>query len=248
MRLGIIFLMVVSAMPAVAQMMPMAYTPDHAAQVADLQCVFAPEPFVDSDPDSSYAWVRWKTVANFTFGKDRGSLPMIADLNALHPYFRDQVQLLIQRCRDKGIELAVVETFRTHAKQNEYRGMGKNYTRSKGGRSKHQYGLAVDVVPLKDSVAIWDNRALWKKIGLEGERLGLRWGGRWRSLYDPGHFEWTGGLSTQTLAQGAFPSLPQPRVYPTLTRDLARLQTYWQAWEAEQGTRASVPDQQTGRK
>ncbi len=248
MRLGIIFLMVVSAMPAVAQMMPLAYTPEHAAHAADLQCVFAPEPITDRQPDSMRAWLRWKTVANFAYGKDRGHLPMIADLQALHPYFRDRVRLLIERCREKGIELAVVETFRTHAKQNEYKNMGKHYTRSRGGRSKHQYGLAVDVVPIRDSVPVWDNRALWKKIGFEGERLGLRWGGRWRSLYDPGHFEWTGGLTTHSLELGMLPSLPQPTSYPTLTRDLTELQTYWQAWETEQGMPAAAPATQTGRK
>ncbi|MCU0418101.1 MAG: M15 family metallopeptidase, partial [Cyclobacteriaceae bacterium] len=238
MRLMIFLLMSVPLTQAVAQMMPLAYTPEHAAHAADLQCVFAPEPILEAEPDSLYAWLRWKTVANFAYGKDRGNLPMIADLEALHPYFRDKVKVLVARCREKGITLAVVETFRTHAKQNEYKSMGKNYTRSKGGRSKHQYGLAVDVVPIQDSVAIWDNRALWRKIGAEGERLGLRWGGRWRSLYDPGHFEWTGGLGSHSLAQGVFPSVPKPTLYPTLTRELTQLQTYWQAWEAEQGTQA----------
>ncbi len=229
------------------QMLPLAYAPEHTSAVIDLQCVFAPEPFhSQQSTDSLYAWLRWKTIANYAFGKNRGDLPMIADLSALHPYFRDQVLQLIDNCRSKGIELAVVETFRTHAKQNEYKSLGKKYTRSTGGRSKHQYGLAVDVVPMKDSVAVWDNKVLWKKIGLEGEKLGLTWGGRWRSLYDPGHFEWTGGLGTRSLALGVFPLPPEPKLYPTLPRDLRYLQTCWQAWEAEQGTKASTRAALTG--
>ena len=61
------------------------------------------------------------------------------------------------------------------------KGMGRKYTRSGGGKSKHQYGLAVDVVPIVNGEAQWDNLALWK-IGVVGERLGLRWGGRWRQF------------------------------------------------------------------
>lgn len=179
------------------------------------------------------AWKLWRTVENHTFGKDRGSLPMIADLQSLHPFFRDKVQQLIRNCRAKGIELVIVESYRTHAKQSEYYSMGKKYTRSTGGKSKHQYGLAVDLVPVIDSVAMWDNVALWRKVGVEGEKLGLRWGGRWRSPYDPAHFEWSGGLTTQQLAAGALPAIPKSLSgnYPCLTSDIEELRKYWEVWE-----------------
>jgi hypothetical protein len=187
-------------------------------------------------PDTIDAWQKWQTVENYTFGKDRGSLRMITDLNALHPYFRDQITELIKQCEAKGITLAVVETYRTPSKQNEYRSMGKKYTRSSGGYSKHQYGLAVDVVPIVDDKAEWHNTALWKKVGTVGERLGLRWGGRWRNPYDPGHFEWTGGLNSYQLAQGMAPRIPSKDFYPCLDDDLKNLTTYWKAWETEQSS------------
>lgn len=186
--------------------------------------------------DTLNGWKEWKTVQNYTFGKDRGNLPMIADLQSLHPYFRDRILQLIHNCKAKGIQLAIVESYRTHAKQSEYFGMGKKYTRSAGGKSKHQYGLAVDVVPIVDSVAVWDNLALWRKIGVEGEKLGLRWGGRWRSPFDPAHFEWTGGTTTYSLATGALPLIPLDKKdhYPCLEEDIRQLKRYWEAWETEQ--------------
>ncbi len=184
--------------------------------------------------DTVDLWMRWQTVGNFTFGKNRGDLPMICDLSALHPYFRDKVIELISICKSKGIELAVVETYRTVAKQNEYKRLGKIYTRSTGGRSKHQYGLAVDVVPVLDSVPSWHNEVVWKKIGAVGEKLGLRWGGRWRHPYDPGHFEWSGGVSAAAMEQGRSPRIPHPENYPCLEEDLALLQDYWNKWESEQ--------------
>lgn len=192
-----------------------------------------------NDPRS--AWKHWKTIENFYFGKNRGSLPMIADLRSLHPYFRDKVIALMEACKENGITLAIVESYRTPAKQAEYFAMGKKYTSAAGGTSRHQYGLAVDVVPLVDSVAVWDNHKLWRKIGLAGERLGLRWGGRWRVTYDPGHFEWLGGLSRYQLAKGSLPHIPSSLAdkYPAIEDELRQLQEYWQAWEVEQSVMAS---------
>lgn len=139
------------------------YTSEHQQLVTALKQNLTPKVETPTVmfPDG---WENWSTVENYTFGKDRGSLLMIADLEALHPFFRDKITQLIAICKTKGIELALVETYRTHAKQNEYKTMGKKYTRSGGGHSKHQYGLAVDVVPIVDSVAQWDDTRLWKKL------------------------------------------------------------------------------------
>ena len=173
------------------------------------------------------------------FDRDRGNMPMINDLQSLHPFFRDRIILLIQLCKKKGIELAVVETYRTAAKQNEYKTLGQKYTRSGAGRSKHQYGMAVDVVPLEDSMAQWDDKTLWKKVGVIGESLGLRWGGRWRTLYDPGHFEWTGGLTSVDLGLGKSPAIPnEKKYYPCLEEDLDQLRKFWEGWTTEQSLMA----------
>ena len=191
--------------------------------------------------DAIDGWKEWELVDNFSFGINRGSISMIADLESLHPYFRDKVLELIGICKSKGIEIAIVETYRTPAKQSEYRSMGRRYTRTTAGRSKHQYGLAIDIVPVVNSVPQWRNYKLWKKIGPIGERLGLRWGGRWSRLYDPGHFEWSGGMVSNHLAQGNFPAVPNPKDYPCLEEDLSALQRHWKAWEIEQSAIARTP-------
>lgn len=187
--------------------------------------------------DTINGWKHWTLVENFTFGKNRGEIPMITSLEALHPYFRDKVIELIALARKKGIELAVVETYRTRAKQMEYQSMGKKYTRIGAGYSKHQYGLAVDLVPIVNGEPQWHNRALWYKVGIIGERLGLRWGGRWKRPYDPAHFEWTGGLTPQELASGKFPPVPDAQKnYPCLEEELKLLRKYWLEWELSQST------------
>ncbi len=185
--------------------------------------------------EEAEAWKHWSTAQNMAFDRDRGNMPMINDLQSLHPFFRDRIIQLVQLCKQKGIELAVVETYRTAAKQHEYKTLGAKYTRSGAGKSKHQYGMAVDVVPMIDSIAQWDDKALWRKVGVIGERLGLRWGGRWRSLYDPGHFEWTGGLTSVDLGLGKLPAVPNSKkLYPCLEEDVADLRKYWAEWTIEQ--------------
>lgn len=185
--------------------------------------------------DTLNGWKHWHYVENFHYGKDRGAMTMITDLNALHPYFRDRIKTLIETCNAQGITLGVVESYRTHAKQNEYKVMGKKYTNSGAGKSKHQYGLAVDVVPLVNGVAVWDNKELWKRVGVEGEKLGLRWGGRWRKPYDPGHFEWTGGLTSSHLSIGMLPTIPHVEdLYPCMAEEIRVLRRYWKEWETAQ--------------
>src|SRR5690349_18996225 len=116
------------------------YSLEHGYAVAGMMGSFD-APILQEEPvEPVEEWTTWSTVENFAFGKDRGSMPMITDLDALHPFFRSKVAALIEACREKGIELAIVETYRTRAKQNEYRSMGRIYTRSGGGKSKHQYG------------------------------------------------------------------------------------------------------------
>jgi hypothetical protein len=210
------------------------WSDEHALAIAQLSSSFVAPIKNEPAPDTLDPWMKWQTVSNYTFGKNRGDMPMICDLSALHPYFRDKVMELIAICKSKGIELAVVETYRTVAKQNEYKTLGKIYTRNVGGRSKHQYGLAVDVVPVIDSVPSWHNEGVWKKVGLAGEKLGLRWGGRWRHPYDPGHFEWSGGVTAAAMEQGKTPQVPNPQNYPCLAEDLKALQLFWNKWEIEQ--------------
>jgi hypothetical protein len=209
------------------------YNSEHESIVTVLMQSFDLPVEPEETTDPAEEWETWTTVENFAFGKNRGAMAMITDVDALHPYFREKVLTLIEVCKTKGIDLAIVETYRTRAKQNEYRSMGRIYTRSGGGKSKHQYGLAIDVVPVVDSVAVWHDAALWKKIGSAGERLGLRWGGRWRHPYDPGHFEWSGGITSTALESGSMPRVPGNQ-YPCIEEDLSVLRTYWTEWEEQQ--------------
>jgi hypothetical protein len=53
--------------------------------------------------------------------------------------------------------------------------------------------------------AVWNNDKLWKIIGEEGQKLGLEWGGSWKSIIDKPHFQLTGGLTPAQLRAGKRP-------------------------------------------
>jgi hypothetical protein len=89
---------------------------------------------------------------------------------------------------------------------------GNIVTRARGGQSNHNYGLAVDVVPVVNGQPKWNvANAVWQAIGDEGKRSGLNWGGDWQALIDKPHFELPVGMSVQDCLriyrQGGLPAV-----------------------------------------
>jgi hypothetical protein len=122
------------------------------------------------------------------------------DLNELASYFLPLAQQLIDQCAANGVPVRIVDTGRTAEEQEQKIIEGVSWTTT----SKHEpqppegKSEAIDVVPLailKLRKADWDpTNPLWLKIGLIGEGLGLKWGGRWININDghgdPSHFEY----------------------------------------------------------
>lgn len=85
-----------------------------------------------------------------------------------------------------------VNHLRGHAGMAPLRSWERNriVTNAGAGESRHEFGEAFDVVPMR-----WDQRLVpawasphWKKLGEIGEALGLVWGGTWRKPDRP-HFQ-----------------------------------------------------------
>ena len=112
-------------------------------------------------------------------------------LNDLSPRFRPLAMELLARCVEQGIPVVIVDTLRTPAEHQDNLRRGVSWTT----RSKHLDGDAIDICPYSTWDAHgpdklnWDGGDLvWLKLGVIGEALGLRWGGRWK-VRDLGHFE-----------------------------------------------------------
>lgn len=115
----------------------------------------------------------------------------------------------IARCAARGIPVLVVQTSRTPAEHqlNLANGTSKTalslhlpralrWPAGVAGPLEPEKCDAMDVVPFlqfslygPDKLQ-WDTQdQAWQIIGEECERVGLRWGGRWHTPFDPGHGE-----------------------------------------------------------
>jgi hypothetical protein len=112
-------------------------------------------------------------------------------LDDLHSSFRPFAFELLARCVEARIPIVITDTLRSQAEHEINLTQKVSWTQ----HSKHLDGLAIDICPLKQyklhgaKKLEWDaDDPVWMEIGLIGEKLGLRWGGRWPKK-DMGHFE-----------------------------------------------------------
>lgn len=138
---------------------------------------------------------------------------MTRDINELLPIVKEKCLAHIQLCKENGIQLVVTGTYRSLEEQNELHSRpfdGKDndkdgrideadekVTNARGGQSLHNWRVAYDVAPVEKGVIVWNNNALWSKIGQLGKSIGLSWGGDWKSFPDRPHFEYTLGYTWQ---------------------------------------------------
>ena len=107
--------------------------------------------------------------------------------------------------KETGKSLSVIEGYRTPERSKALYDQGRTLP----GRivswvkpffSWHNYGLAFDVAPTELlNKPDWDpDNPLWQHLGQIGKRIGLRWGGDWKSPDKP-HFEFHPGLSIREV-------------------------------------------------
>lgn len=125
-------------------------------------------------------------------------------LSALTPELRSLAQRHLDLCREAGIDLLVVQGYRTLQEQaalyDAGRGPdgGRKVTNARPGSSWHNFRRAYDVAVVEGGKIIW-NPPKYTEAGKIGKSLGLLWGGDFKSVRgDLGHFEYHPGL---TLAQ-----------------------------------------------
>lgn len=106
-------------------------------------------------------------------------------LQDLQPAFAEKAGRVLRRCEELGVKLVVTCTWRTNSEQAKLYAQGRTapgkvVTWANAGQSPHNYGLAMDVVPVRDGKAIWDaSDEAWKIYGQVVRSEGLEWAGDW---------------------------------------------------------------------
>ena len=141
------------------------------------------------------------------------------NVSQLHPMLQKKVVQLQAECKKQGIIIGIGECLRTVAEQDALYAKGRTkpgnkVTNAQGKTysSMHQWGVAFDFY-LKmdvdgDGVASDDsfNNAtkLFNKVGAIGKKLGLEWGGDWKSPVDLPHFQLPDWGSTASKLKSAY--------------------------------------------
>ena len=108
---------------------------------------------------------------------------MSRSLDELRPECRAPVDKFLAAATAAGIDLLVTCTSRTIAEQAALYAQGrttpgKRVTNAPPGTSAHNFGLAIDVVPIINGKADWDgSHPVWDQIGAIGQACGLDWAG-----------------------------------------------------------------------
>jgi uncharacterized protein YcfJ len=125
----------------------------------------------------------------------------------LHPDIRDSVVAFILDAQSREIYLRITADghYRSFEEQETLYAQGRTtsgniVTNVRGGHSWHNFGLAIDVVEIRNRQAIWENERR-ATIGRIGRSNGFAWGGDWTGFTDRPHFEMTFGFSTAQLRE-----------------------------------------------
>lgn len=114
------------------------------------------------------------------------------DINELSPLAQVACKLFIQKCKEKGLDVLITETYRSQERQNYLYEQG----RTRSGKivtwthnSRHTSRRAWDICKNVKGHE-YDDPSFFKKCGSIAKELNITWGGTW-STPDTPHFEIT---------------------------------------------------------
>lgn len=97
----------------------------------------------------------------------------------LEAEFRNRVLRWWKECKEKGIELLIYCGYRSPEEQDKLyaqgrKAKGKIVTHARAGESFHNYGRAIDYVPLINGKVAWEAVSIYRKAQVIGRDFGLR--------------------------------------------------------------------------
>lgn len=119
----------------------------------------------------------------------------ISVLEKLHPKVRQDFKDFIEECESVfDVTIRIVQGLRTFAEQQTIYDQGRTkpgsiVTKAPPGSSYHNYGLAVDVVPLILGGKALDWSYDFSKWANIAAQWNIEWGGNWTGFKDMDHFE-----------------------------------------------------------
>jgi RHS repeat-associated protein len=133
-----------------------------------------------------------------------GDAPTDERIQSLHPAIRMKATEFVKQANVEleGTTIRIAQGFRTYEEQDAIYAQGRTtpgviVTKSKGGESNHNFGLAFDIVGITNGKA--DYNLDYKTLTEVGSSLGFEWGGNWKGFKDKPHFQMLFGKSQKDI-------------------------------------------------
>jgi peptidoglycan L-alanyl-D-glutamate endopeptidase CwlK len=99
--------------------------------------------------------------------------------DGLQPDFKEKVIRWYEECKEEGLKILVYCGYRSNEDQEKLYKQGRSVkgnklTNARAGQSFHNYGRAIDFVPVKNGESSWDDTASYIKAQRIGKEFGLR--------------------------------------------------------------------------
>jgi len=132
------------------------------------------------------------------------------DIDELRPDVAANCRIFLRLCGEAGLDVLVTGTVRDAEFQRRCyeRGTAKSPLPAFHAIG---VGLAFDICKNVKGHE-YDDAAFFRACGEIGEKIGFEWGGRWRTIVDMPHFQWSGaghGYSSADIIAGRLPP-PMP--------------------------------------
>lgn len=119
---------------------------------------------------------------------------MSSKLEDLEPITRGMCQRWLEDVTLAGLAVRITHTLRTLDEQAHLYAKGRTLpgpivTNARPGQSAHNHGMAFDFCFAGAMPYPPPEDIRWNQAGEIGEKLGLEWGGRWKTLQDRPHFQ-----------------------------------------------------------
>ena len=115
------------------------------------------------------------------------------NIATLLPEVQPLVRALIENAAAIGICIKALSGTRSYDEQNALYEQGRSQpgrivTNARGGYSNHNFGIAFDIGVFEGGRYL-DESPAYKAVGALGMKLGLEWGGNWKTIQDEPHFQ-----------------------------------------------------------
>lgn len=165
-------------------------------------------------------------------------------LKTVHPLLAGKIYSLQQLCSigNSAMLIRVTEGYRSWERQQELYDQGRAFpgkivTNAKPGYSWHQFGLAVDIVPMVGNIPDWNpDNTVWRDMLAIADKLGLvhvNIADRKGTHRDWPHFQLTGGLPvtpSENVRSTYLEAFESYKGDTTITQDVKELRAVKAIW------------------